>query len=107
MRSVNNKGFKIMKWLRDKIYSPTLKFALKNRFLSFSGFIAALYLTISSVFGGIIGVTFFPMIDSDAVTVDLKNANGNKCKSNRLNNKCIENHAIEIGKEFEEKYMQR
>ena len=55
MRSVNNKGFEIMKWLRDKIYSPTLKFALKNRFLSFSGFIAALYLTISSVFGGIIG----------------------------------------------------
>ena len=70
MRSVNNKGFEIMRWLRDKIYSPTLKFALKNRFLSFSGFIAALYLTISSVFGGIIGVTFFPMIDSDTVTVD-------------------------------------
>ena len=33
MRSVNNKGFELMRWLRDKIYSPTLKFALKNRFL--------------------------------------------------------------------------
>ena len=59
MRSINDRGFKIMRWLRDEIYSPTLKFALKNRFLSLSGFIAALYLTISSVFGGIIGVTFF------------------------------------------------
>ena len=67
MRTVNDKGFQLMRWLRDTVYSPTLKFALKYRFLSFSGFIAALYLTISSVFGGVIGVTFFPMIDSDAV----------------------------------------
>ena len=106
MRSVNNKGFEIMKWLRDKIYSPTLKFALKNRFLSFSGFIAALYLTISSVFGGIIGVTFFPMIDSDAVTVDLKMPMGTNVKVTDSIISVIENHAIEIGKEFEEKYMQ-
>ena len=106
MRSVNNKGFEIMRWLRDKIYSPTLKFALKNRFLSFSGFIAALYLTISSVFGGIIGVTFFPMIDSDAVTVDLKMPMGTNVKVTDSIITVIENHAIEIGKEFEEKYMQ-
>ena len=106
MRSVNNKGFEIMRWLRDKIYSPTLKFALKNRFLSFSGFIAALYLTISSVFGGIIGVTFFPMIDSDAVTVDLKMPMGTNVKVTYSIISVIENHAIEIGKEFEEKYMQ-
>ena len=106
MRSVNNKGFEIMRWLRDKIYSPTLKFALKNRFLSFSGFIAALYLTISSVFGGIIGVTFFPMIDSDAVTVDLKMPMGTNVKVTDSIISVIENHAIEIGREFEEKYMQ-
>ena len=98
MRSVNNKGFEIMRWLRDKIYSPTLKFALKNRFLSFSGFIAALYLTISSVFGGIIGVTFFPMIDSDAVTVDLKMPMGTNVKVTDSIISVIENHAIEIGK---------
>ena len=106
MRSVNNKGFELMRWLRDKIYSPTLKFALKNRFLSLSGFIAALYLTISSVFGGIIGVTFFPMIDSDAVTVDLKMPMGTNVKVTDSIISVIENHAIEIGKEFEEKYMQ-
>ena len=106
MRSVNNKGFELMRWLRDKIYSPTLKFALKNRFLSLSGFIAALYLTISSVFGGIIGVTFFPMIDSDAVTVDLKMPMGTNVKVTDSIISVIENHAIKIGKEFEEKYMQ-
>ena len=106
MRSINNKGFELMRWLRDKIYSPTLKFALKNRFLSLSGFIAALYLTISSVFGGIIGVTFFPMIDSDAVTVDLKMPMGTNVKVTDSIISVIENHAIKIGKEFEEKYMQ-
>ena len=106
MRSINDKGFKIMRWLRDEIYSPTLKFALKNRFLSLSGFIAALYLTISSVFGGIIGVTFFPMIDSDVVTVDLKMPMGTNVKVTDSIISVIENHAIEIGREFEEKYMQ-
>tara|TARA_B110000003_G_scaffold94446_2_gene96635 strand:- start:1371 stop:4553 length:3183 start_codon:yes stop_codon:yes gene_type:complete len=105
MRSVNNKGFELMRWLRDKVYSPTLKFALRNRFLSFSGFIAALYLTISSVFGGIIGVTFFPMIDSDAVSVNLKMPMGTNVKVTDSIISVIESHAIQIGKEFEEKYM--
>ena len=105
MRTINDKGFQLMRWLRDTVYSPTLKFALKYRFLSFSGFIAALYLTISSVFGGIIGVTFFPMIDSDAVTVDLKMPMGTNVKVTDSIISVIENHAIEIGKEFEEKYM--
>jgi multidrug efflux pump subunit AcrB len=105
MRTVNDKGFQLMRWLRDTVYSPTLKFALKYRFLSFSGFIAALYLTISSVFGGVIGVTFFPMIDSDAVTVDLKMPMGTNVKVTDSIISVIENHAIEIGKEFEEKYM--
>ena len=105
MRSVNNKGFMIMKWLREKIYTPTLKFSLKYRFLSLSGFIAALYLTISSVFGGIIGVTFFPMIDSDAITVDLKMPMGTNVKVTDSIISVIQNHAIEIGAEYEEKYM--
>lgn len=105
MRTINDKGFQLMRWLRDKVYSPTLIFALKNRFLSFSGFIAALYLTISSVFGGIIGVTFFPMIDSDAVTVDLKMPMGTNVMVTDSIINLIENHAIQIGEEFEEKYM--
>ena len=105
MRTINDKGFQLMKWLRDRVYSPTLKFALRNRFLSFTGFIAALYLIISSVFGGVIGVTFFPMIDIDAVTVDLKMPMGTNVKVTDSIISVIEKHAIEIGKEFEEKFM--
>ncbi len=106
MRSINNKGFELMRWLRDKIYSPTLKFALKNRFVSFTGFIAALMLTISSVFGGVIGVTFFPMIASDIITVDLKMPMGTNVKYTDSIISVVENHAREIGKEYEKKYMQ-
>jgi len=105
MRSINNRGSQLMGWLRDKIYSPTLKFALKNRFLSLAGFIAALYLTVSSVFGGIIGVTFFPMIDSDVVSVNLKMPMGTNVKVTDSIINVIENHAIEIGREYEQKYM--
>ena len=105
MRSINNRGSQLMGWLRDRIYSPTLKFALRNRFLSLAGFIAALYLTISSVFGGIIGVTFFPMIDSDVVSVNLKMPMGTNVKVTDSIIRVIENHAIQIGKEYEEKYM--
>ena len=46
------------------------------------------------------------MIDSDAVTVDLKMPMGTNVKVTDSIISVIENHAIEIGKEFEEKYMQ-
>ena len=62
MKKLNQRGYRVMDWLRDKIYTPMLRFGLEYRFLSLSGFIAALMLTVSSVFGGIIPMTFFPTI---------------------------------------------
>ena len=62
MRKVNQRGYKIMNWLRDVIYTPLLKFSLKYRFFSLSGFVVALMLTISSVQGGIIGLDFFQQL---------------------------------------------
>ena len=59
MKKLNQRGYRAMDWLRDKIYTPMLRFGLEYRFLSLSGFIAALMLTVSSVFGGIIPMTFF------------------------------------------------
>ena len=80
MKKLNQKGYRVMDWLRDKIYTPMLRFGLEHRFLSLSGFIAALMLTVSSVFGGIIPMTFFPTIASDFVTVDLKMPMGTSTK---------------------------
>ena len=95
-----------MDWLRDKIYSPTLKFALQNRFASLSGFIAALSLTVSSVIGGIIAVDFFPIVDSDILTIDLKMPMGTNEKITDSIISMVEEKAIEAGKELEDKYMQ-
>ncbi len=105
MKKINSKGFEIMNWLRDKIYSPMLKFGLENRFASLSGFIAALYLTVSSVIGGIIPVDFFPIVDSDILTIDLKMPMGTNEKTTDSIISMIEKNALESGKELKSKYM--
>ena len=105
MRNVNQRGYKIMNWLRDVIYTPLLKFSLKYRFFSLSGFIVALMLTISSVQGGIIGLDFFPTIASDIVTVDLKMPYGTNEKKTDSIISYVESKVIEAGKELEGIYM--
>ena len=105
MRNINQKGYKIMNWLRDYIYTPLFRFSLKYRFLSFSGFVVALMLTISSVQGGIIGLDFFPTIASDIVTVDLKMPYGTNEKKTDSIISFVENKVIEAGKELEDIYM--
>ena len=82
-----------------------LRFGLEYRFLSLSGFIAALMLTVSSVFGGIIPMTFFPTIASDFVTVDLKMPMGTSEKVTDSIINVIEKNAIIAGNELQEKYM--
>ena len=105
MRNINQRGYKIMNWLRDVIYTPLLKFSLKYRFFSLSGFIVALMLTISSVQGGIIGLDFFPTIASDIVTVDLKMPYGTNEKKTDSIISYVESKVIEAGKELEGIYM--
>ena len=105
MKKLNQKGYRVMDWLRDKIYTPMLRFGLEYRFLSLSGFIAALMLTVSSVFGGIIPMTFFPTIASDFVTVDLKMPMGTSTKVTDSIINVIEKNAIIAGNELQEKYM--
>ena len=72
LRIVNDYGDKAMNWMRDKAYAPALRFTLKNQFFAFALFVGALLLTIGSVGGGVIGVTLFPQISSDQVSVTLE-----------------------------------
>ena len=105
MRKINKKGNDLMFWLRDKLYSPILIFSLRNRFLSFSGFIAALLLTIGSIGGGIIGTTFFPTVASDIVTVDLNMPKGTNVKITDSIISIIEDNAWIVGAELSEEFM--
>tara|TARA_R110002020_G_scaffold431238_2_gene641235 strand:+ start:10948 stop:14154 length:3207 start_codon:yes stop_codon:yes gene_type:complete len=71
LRFFNEKGDKFMQYLRDKLYAPTLKFVLQQRFLSFAIIAALLIVTIGAIAGGIVRVTLFPSIASDRVAIDL------------------------------------
>ena len=60
-----------MVYLRDRLYSPLLRFALKQRFITFSILVALMIITVGALRGGVIRGAFFPMIASDQVRIDL------------------------------------
>ena len=64
LRYINTFGDRIMQWLRDRLYSPMFRFALKNRFFSFSLFMVLLIFSIGSIGGGIVRTAFFPRVAS-------------------------------------------
>ena len=76
MRVVNRTGDKVMSYLRDKSYSPVLKFVLKQQMLSLGILVAVLILTIGAIGGNWIRINLFPSIASDRVSIDLLMAEG-------------------------------
>ena len=105
MRFINIIGDGIMSFLRDKVYSPTLDFVLKFKLLSFGIFVALLILTFGSIGGGIIGMTLFPSIASDRVSVELDMPNGTNVKVTDSIISMIEEKSYLVNQEFTEKYL--
>lgn len=105
LRYINTFGDAIMTWLRDKLYSPSLRFALQNKFLTFSLFIVFLILTVGSIGGGIIRGAFFPQIASDRVSITLNMPNGTNEKVTDSIISFIEKKAIEVTNEINNEYM--
>ncbi len=105
LRYINTFGDAIMKWLRDKLYSPALRFALTYKFLTFSFFIVFLILTIGSVGGGTIRGAFFPRIASDriAVTLDMPNGTNERVTDSIIS--FIEDKAIEVNEELTKEFL--
>lgn len=105
LREINKLGDRIMVWSRDHMYSPTLRFALNHKLLTFSIFVATLLLTFGSVGGGIIKTAFFPRIASDRVQVSLNMPYGtNEMVTDSIIN-MIEEKAEIVNKELTEKYL--
>ena len=96
LRYINTFGDFIMKWLRDRLYSPLLKFGLKYKILTFSFFIVFMILTLASFQGGIIRGAFFPQIASDQVRITLRMPNGTNEKVTDSVISFIENNAIDV-----------
>ena len=105
MRGINAFGDKIMSFLRDKVYAPTLDFVLKFKMLSLGIFVALLILTFGAMGGGIIGVTIFPSIASDRVSIELDMPNGTNEKITDSIISMIEEKSFIVNKEFTEKYL--
>ncbi len=67
----NQWGDKMMNYMRDNIYTPSLTWALKYKPISFAILISLLMITVGAMQGGVIKGTFFPSIASDRVSVKL------------------------------------
>jgi len=105
LRYINTFGDRIMRWCRDKMYSPTLRFALKYKFLTFSFFIVFLILTKASFDVGVIRGAFFPQIASDRIQVTLNMPNGTNEKVTDSIISFIETKAIELTNEIDADYL--
>ncbi|WP_136481733.1 efflux RND transporter permease subunit [Cognatitamlana onchidii] len=105
MRSINKVGDRIMAFLRDKVYSPTLDFVLKFKMLALGIFVALLVLTFGSIGGGIIGVTLFPSIASDTVSIELDMPNGTNVKITDSIISMIEQKSYIVNRELTEEYL--
>ena len=105
LRYFNTVGDKIMRWLRDKVYSPSLKFALNYKFLTISLFLVFLMLTDASLQGGIIRVAFFPNLASDQITIKLNMPNGTNEKVTDSLISFIETKALKVTREIHNEYM--
>ena len=105
MRVVNKMGDRFMSFLRDTIYSPALDFVLKFKMLSLGIFIALLVITFGSIGGGIIGVTLFPTVASDAVSVELDMPNGTNVKVTDSIISMIEKKSYLINEELTSQYL--
>jgi len=92
-----------MTWIRDKVYAPLLLFFLKNRVLGFAIPIFLFLLTLGSLGGGIIRVTFFPQIASDRISISLKMPQGTHESITDSIISHIESIAAEVGREFNER----
>lgn len=97
----NRVADQFMAWVRDKVYGPVLVFFLNNRVLGFAIPIFLFLLTIGSIGGGIIRVTFFPQIASDRISVSLKMPQGTHESITDSIISHIETVAWEVGREFD------
>lgn len=63
-------------FLTQKLYAPTLRAALRHKWITVVTPIALFMLTIGLFSGGFIGFTFFPFIDRDTLSINLSLVSG-------------------------------
>lgn len=100
---LNKWADKGINWVRDKIYSPTLRFVLDNRLFAFCIPLALLIMTIGAIQGGVIGVSYFPPFSSDRISIALNMPEGTSEEITVTLMERIEKAAKVVNEEFKEK----
>ncbi len=99
---INRWAEKGMFWIRDVLYTPSLRFFLQNKILGFSIPLALMILTGGAFMGGIIKGSFFPPLESDQVNISLTMPQGTSEGITDSIITYIEEKAWEVNKEMTE-----
>jgi multidrug efflux pump subunit AcrB len=96
---------RFMNWMRDKLYSPVLKFAMVNKFLTFAVVTGILILTFGAIGSGVIKGTFFPNIERDDINISLQMPAGTRESITEKWLAHIESAAWEANNQLSEEYF--
>ncbi|TRO67118.1 efflux RND transporter permease subunit [Christiangramia sabulilitoris] len=103
MKVANKYGDRAMSYMRDRIYSPVLRFVLTQQVMALAILLVVLVLTIGAIGGNWIRVTLFPSIASDRVSIDLLMPEGvNPARTDSIIS-MVEAAAWRVNEEYTEK----
>jgi multidrug efflux pump subunit AcrB len=86
--------------MRDRVYAPSLRYALRNKFLVFASLAAIVFITIGAFKGGVITSTFFPFLDRDYIDINLVMKPGTPAHETKAVLDRIEKAAWEVNEEY-------
>ncbi len=92
-----------LQWFIHAVYSPSLVFAMKNRYLTVAVALATLFLTVGLVGGGKVKFVFMPPVESDRVVALLTMPQGTSAAVTESVVKTIEAAALELGQQLKTK----
>ncbi|MAM30356.1 MAG: RND transporter [Flavobacteriaceae bacterium] len=103
LRVINKYGDKFMRYCRDNLYSPVLRFSLNQRFVTLAILLGLMILTVGSFMGGVVRASFFPSIASDRVSIDLLMPEGTNPKLTDSIISVVEAAAWRVNEDFTKK----
>ncbi len=93
-----------LKKIRDKVYSPVLKFAIHHPVVVLSIPIAVMLITVGALKGGILKTTFFPFIERRSVNITLEMPAGTPVAITDSILAGIETHVWEVNDMYKESH---
>lgn len=92
---------KLMAFLTYRLYAPSLAWAMRHTWITFSMIVAVFLITVPGLIGGgFVKTTFFPFIEGDNITVSLRMASGTRDYITKGALDRIEAAALEINEEL-------